>query len=130
MVWGSAGEELQTVTRWVLHLKGSTGDDDVYVGEVVLDHFFEVAFHFVGQHIEGSLRVVQFAVVPDQLQVVKHVLNSTVLSAFEFVLHSQQVHGVFHHDRVIIQLQFYFSTLLPSQSTGWMNSPDSGKSMR
>jgi hypothetical protein len=58
----------------------STWDDDLYVGEIVPDHFLEGPLHFVSQHIEGALGVIGFAVVPNELDVVKDLLDSAVLS--------------------------------------------------
>ena len=52
------------------------------------------------------LRVVGLAVVPNQLDVVQHLLNSAVLSPFELVLHLEQVHGVLDNQRIVIELKF------------------------
>ena len=55
-----------------------TWDDDLYVGKVVPDHFLEGSLHFVSQHIEGALRVIGFAVVPNKLDVVEDLLDGAV----------------------------------------------------
>jgi len=74
------------------------------VGKVVADHLFEVSLHLVSQDVEGSLRVVSFAVVPDELDVVKGLLYGTVLSGLEFILHLQKVHGMLDDERVVVEL--------------------------
>lgn len=68
----------------------------MYVGEVVPDHFFESPLHFIGEHVEGAFWIICFAVVPNELDVVKHLLDGPVLPPLQLVLHLQQIHGVLH----------------------------------
>ena len=93
-------------TLQVLSNQRSTWNHYLDVGKVVFDHLFEVSFHFISQDVVLSLWVVCFAVVPDQLNVVEHFFDGPVLSSFESLLDFEEVHGVLHQERVVIELEF------------------------
>lgn len=87
-------------------LEGSTRDDNLDVRQVVADHLLEVPFHFVSKHVILSFGVVGLAVVPDHLDMVEGFLDGAVLPGPDFVLHLQQVHGVFDDQRVVVEFEF------------------------
>ncbi len=65
------------------------------------------------------LRIVSLAIVPDQLDVVQHLLNSAVLPRFEFVLHFEQIHRVLDDQRVVIEFEFWVrKRYIPSRRGG------------
>lgn len=110
---GARGRQLGLVVAvrvswklWALRELRLTWDNDLNVGQVVSDHFLEGSLHLVGQNVERAFRIVGLAVVPYQLQVIEHFLYGAVLPRLQLVLHSQQVHGVFHDERVVIEFEF------------------------
>ena len=100
------------------------------IGKIVPNHFFEMPFHFIRQDIEGPFGIVGLAIIPYKLNMVESLFDSTVLSCFKLVLDLQKVHWVFDDEGVILELQLYFEIIVHSQSTGWRNSVDSGRSIR
>ena len=93
------------MSQWVLCGALHTGHDDLYVGQVVSYHLLELSLHLVRQHVVVPLWVVRLAVVPNQLDMVQHLLDGPVLPPLQLVLHPQQIHRMFDHQRVVIQLQ-------------------------
>ena len=67
------------------------------------------------------LRVVSFAIIPNELNMIKSLLNSPILPALQLVLHLQKIHRMFDYQRVIIELQLFINKAIPSQSTGFTN---------
>ena len=84
----------------------STRHDDLNIGEVVADHFFEVSFHLICQDVVLSFWIVSFTVVPHELNMIQGFFDGTVLSAFEFFLHFEEVHGMLDDEGVVIEFQF------------------------
>jgi hypothetical protein len=124
--WADAG-----ALSWrVLRAGGCTGNDDLDAGQIVADHLLEGPLHLVGEDEEGALGVVGLAVVPDQLDVIEHLLDRPVLPGLEFVLHFEEIHGVLDHEGVVVELEFWVVRDVHCQSTGWMNSVASGMSIR
>jgi hypothetical protein len=81
-------------------------DDDLNVGEVVADHLLVVALHLVGHHEVVSFGVVGLAVVPDQLDVVQHLLHCSVLARLQLLLYAAEVHRMLDDVRVVQQFEF------------------------
>lgn len=51
--------------------------------------------------------VVFLAVIPDELNVVEHLLDCSELAGLEFFLDFQQVHWVFDDERIVVQIKFF-----------------------
>ena len=81
------------------------GDCDLYIGQIIPDHFLEISFHLIGHDEVMSLGVVGLAVVPDELDVIEHFLNRAVLSGLQPVVHFCQMHGVLHHEGIVMELE-------------------------
>ena len=81
------------------------GDNYLYIGQIIPDHFLEISFHLVGHHEVVSFWVVGLAIVPDQLDVIEHFLDGAVFSRLQPVLHFGQMHGVLHHEGIVVELE-------------------------
>ena len=55
-----------------------------------------------------TLFVVFLAVVPNELDMVKHFLDSVIFTGLHLLLNFVQVHGVLDYIRVVVELEFYF----------------------
>jgi hypothetical protein len=87
----------------VLSALRNTGDGNLYVGEVVADHLFEVPLHFICKNVILPLRVVGLAVIPDQLDVIQSLLNSAVLSTFELILNLEEIHRMLYYEGIVVE---------------------------
>jgi len=105
------------------------GDGHLNIGQIVADHLLEVSLHLVRHHEVVSLRIVGLAIVPNQLDMVKHLLNRPILPALQPILHLSQMHGVLHQKGVVMELQFFLKEGVHYQSTGLTNSAESGNSI-
>jgi len=83
--------------------KFTGGNSNLYVGEVVFDHFLEVPFHFVGEGVEWlssdknySALIILLTVVPNELDVIKNLFYCPVLACLKSFLDFEQVHWMFN----------------------------------
>lgn len=77
---------------------------DNYRGQVVLDHLPEGLLHLLSQLIVAPLLIILFTVIPNQLQMIQHLLYYTILPILHLLLYPIQVHRIFYHFRVVIKL--------------------------
>lgn len=89
---------------WVLLNSKVTRHDDLYIRQVVSNHLLKGPLHFISKNIEGSLRIVSLTIIPNQLNMIQHLLNSTILSSLQLFLYLEQVHRVLDHQWIIIEL--------------------------
>ena len=66
--------------------------------------------------------VVGFAVIPDELNIVKSFFNETVFLSFEFLSTRSKIHGTLDNEGVISQTESCINMDIPFQSTGFWKS--------
>ncbi len=78
----------------VLHRFNFTGNNDLYIGQIIPDHLLEGPLHFVRHNVVGPFGVIEFAVVPNKFYMIEHFLDGPILPALKLVLDLLQMHGI------------------------------------
>jgi hypothetical protein len=83
-----------------------TGYYNLYVGQIVPNHFFKLPLQLIRQNIVVALWVIGFAIIPNKLNMIQHLFDSPILSCFQLILYLQQIHGVLDDQRIVIEFKF------------------------
>ena len=92
----------------------------LHLREIVLDHFAEVELQSICQFVNilvlkaryTIFGVVEFAIVPNNLDIIEDCLDSLVLFILEPLSYSPQIHRVFNDLRIIIEFHCCIGCLL------------------
>lgn len=93
---------LALLHRLLHNTKNTDRDSDVHIREVVLHHFLEGPLQLLRNRVDPRIvGIVGLTVIPNELQIIEHLLHPPIAFFLQLPQHSRQVHRTLNNRGVV-----------------------------